>query len=259
MTATAIAENRAQLPFSESWKLYVSDIPYDVSIREGDSILPKLENPAASAKQVLYQLASLRAGTATLHGSKQYTRPRNAVLVMVSVASHGQNRAKSLLRLGSKCVSITVFVVGTAIFASAQLLALPVAVMVLTLILAAGVFARAITGWIVSGINKTEPLIHVIVNTTQEAQHVIARILSIDKYGDQATDEAKVRKIQVELGGHVFVNQRRVGTRSGWYLQALGVLAEPFDLRKVDHAKVFPNAMQGSTDHSEFELGLLRE
>ena len=237
----------------------MSDVPYDVNIRGGDSILPKLEYPNAKANQVLRQLASLKAGTATLRGSKQYTRPRNAVLVMVSVAVQGQDRYRSLLRLVSKCASITAFVTGTALFASVQLLALPVAVMTLTLILAAGVFGRAITGWIVSGVSRTEPLIHVIVNTTQEAQHVIARVLSLDKYGSQETGGGEVRKIQVELGGHVFVSQRRVGRRSPWYLRTLGVLAEPFDLRKVHHSETSSNAIQASTDQSEVELGLMRD
>lgn len=63
-----------------------------IIIQDGDSFLLKLENLVASAKQVLYQLASLRVRTATLHGSKQYTRAHNTVLVMVSVASHGQSR-----------------------------------------------------------------------------------------------------------------------------------------------------------------------
>ncbi|KAL9636216.1 MAG: hypothetical protein Q9164_002957 [Protoblastenia rupestris] len=157
VTFTAIAENWAQFPFKETWKLFVSDIPYDVSIRNGDSILPKLKNPDASAHQVLHQLASLKAGTVTLRGSKQYTRPRNAVLVMVSVVNQGPDRYRSILRLVSKCTSIATFVTGTALFASVQLLALPVATMTLTLVLGAGVFGRAITGWIVSGVSKTEP------------------------------------------------------------------------------------------------------
>ena len=89
MTFTAITENWAQFPFKERWKLFVSDIPYDVNIRGGDGILPNLENPNATANQVLHQLASLKAGTAILRGSKQYTRPRNAVLVMISVANQG--------------------------------------------------------------------------------------------------------------------------------------------------------------------------
>lgn len=257
MTFTAIAENWVQFPFEESWKLFVSDIPYDVNIQNGDSILPTLQNSNVKASHVLHQLASLKAGTATLRGSKQYTRPRNAILVIVSVAIQSQSPYRSFLRLLSKCASIAAFVTGTALFASVQLLGLPVAVMTLTLILAAGIFGRAISGWMVSGVDETEPLIHVIVNTTQEAHHVISQILRLDQCEEtheekarnsQETGEKKVRKIQVELRGHVFVDQQRVGHRSRWYVNALGVLAEPFDLRKVH---------QASTD-GEIELGLMR-
>lgn len=237
----------------------MSDVPYDVTIREGDSILPKFEDSNASAKQVLHQLASVKAGEAILHGSKQFTRPRNAILVMISVASKGDNRSRSFLRLISKCFSIGVFVFGTATFASAQLIALPVATLALTLILAAALVARAITGWIVAGVNKAEPLIHVIVNTTQEAQSLIGRILSIDDYDGRNTEENKSRKVQVELGGHVFVEQRRVGARSRWYLRILGVLAEPFDLRKVNQSGPDLRAVHAKTGTSEIELGLLRE
>ena len=237
----------------------MSDVPYDVSIENGDSILSKLENPDASAQQVLHQLASLKAGTVKLHGSKQYTRPRNSVIVMVSVANKGQNHYRSFLRLGSKCTSIATFVMGTAIFASVQLLALPVAVMTITVILGLGVFGRAITGWIVSGVNKTEPLIHVIVNTTQEAQYVIARVISLDEYDSEESGGTENRKVQVELGGHVFVSQRRVGRRSPWFLRTLGVLAEPFDLRKVGMPETSPSMFQARTDYREMELGLMQD
>lgn len=257
VTFTAIAENWTQVPFKETWRLFVSDIPYDAIIHNGDSIITKLEKPYKSVTHVLRQLGSLRAGTVILRGSQQYTRPRNAVLIMVSVVKDSDALVGALLRLFSKCASIATFVTGTAFFASVQLLAGPVAVMTLTLVLAAGVFSRAITGWIVQGVNKTEPMLHVIVNSTQEAQHVIARILSLDEGVQVCEDE--VRKIQVEIGGHVFVQQRRVAKRTPWYLRVFGVLAEPFDLRKV---ATWGPAHKGSLNNSqleEVELGLLRE
>ena len=178
---------------------------------------------------------------------------------MVSVVNQGPDRYRSILRLVSKCTSIATFVTGTALFASVQLLALPVATMTLTLVHGAGVLGRAITGWIVSGVSKTKPLIHVIVNTTQEAQHVIARILSLDDYGREEIGGNEARKVQVELGGHVFVSQRRVGYRSPWNIKTLGVLAEPFDLREVDLSEPIANMFQARTDHNEVELGLMRE
>lgn len=261
VTFTAIAENWAQLPFKETWKLFVSDIPYDVKIRDGDNITAKLDRHYNSVNHVLQQLGSLKAGTATFYGSQQYTRPRNSVLVMVSVTDDGDERIGSILRLLSKCTSIATFVTGTALFSSVQLLALPIAVMTLTLVLAAGVFSRAVTGWIVSGVNKTEPMLHVIVNTTDEAQHVIKQILSLDMAGGIQVRDNEVRKIQVELGGHIFVEQRRVAHRTPWHVRVLGVLAEPFDLRRVNTSEPMydGNKSQRSSPQGELELGLLQK
>ena len=238
----------------------MSDIPYDISVQDGDNIHSKFQDPTVSVQQVLRELASLKAGTATLYGSKQYTRPRNSVLVMVSVVNQGEDPFGSFWRLLSKCLSIATFVVGTALFASVQLLALPMAVMVLVLILAAGVFGRAIIGWIVSGVSETEPLIHVIVDTKKEAHDVIARILSLGEYGGKDSNGNKARKVQVELGGHIFVSQCRVARRSPWYIRTLGVLAEPFDLRKVDNSMYNQSKPpEVVANHSQLELGLVRE
>lgn len=258
VTLTAIAENWAQLPFKETWKLFLSDIPYDVTIHNGDSIITMLEKPCDSINHGLQQLASLKAGIVTFHGSQQYTRPRNAVLIMVSVINNGDERLGSLLRLFSKCTSIATFVVGTAFFASVQLLALPIAVMALTLVLAAGVFSRAITGWIISGVNQTEPMLHVIVNSTEEAQLVIKRVLSLDEHTGFQVRDNEVRKIQVEIGGHVFVEQRRVAHRTPWHVRILGVLSEPFDLRKIDMSEFVHKGSKAESSPPDFELGLLQ-
>ncbi|KAL8751115.1 MAG: hypothetical protein Q9199_006636 [Rusavskia elegans] len=240
VTGTTLAEDCALIPFTETWNLFVSDVPYDVRVRGGDSMITKLDKPEDSVNRVLQGLASLKAGTATIQGSRQHTRPRNAVLVIVSVVGHGDQRIRSLLRLLSKFTSIATFVTGTALFGSVQLHALPTAVFVLTLVLAAGVYGRAITGWIVQGVSKTRPLIYVIVNSTHEAQIVIREILSLDEYGTddkEDPDETEIRKLQVELHGHVFIKQRRVAHRTPWNLRTWGVLARPYDLRRVDMSK----------------------
>ncbi|KAL8878080.1 MAG: hypothetical protein Q9198_004039 [Flavoplaca austrocitrina] len=144
------------------------------------------------------------------------------------------------------------------------------AVFVLTLVLAAGVYGRAITGWIVQGVSKTEPLIHVIVNSTHEAQIVIREILSLNEYGTEDKedpDKTEIRKLQVELHGHVFIKQRRVAHRTPWNLRTWGVLADPYDLRNVDMRKEKRRADgeedEGNTPPSqsdvELESGLLRK
>lgn len=265
VTATAIFDSWAQTPFSENWKLLVSDVPYDVCIRNGDDILPKINSSTAQVRHIKHQFGSLRAGNVTLYGSAVKTKSRNSLLVMVSVVTHGQNQLRTLSRLFSKVVSIATFVTGTVLFASTLLLAAPVAVLVVTIILAVGILSRAITAWIVSGVSKTEPLLHVIVDSTEEAQNMVASILSVDADRDDEGGESDKmehhRGIQVELNGHVFVNQKRVHTRTTldkWWVQLLGILAEPFDLRRV--AQVQPAREKSQFEgpgFNEVEIGLL--
>ncbi|KAL8789305.1 MAG: hypothetical protein Q9213_001228 [Squamulea squamosa] len=180
VTITTLIENWAQLPFEETWTLFVSDVPYDIRVRGGDSIITKLSTPEDSVSRVLEpcQLES---------------RDRDSP--------------------------------------------------------------------------RTEPLIHVIVNSTQEAQDVIARILSLDEYGTEDSEhpnETETRKLQVELNGHIFVKQRRVAHRCKWILWILGVLAKPYDLTKVDMKKRtnMLGAVQAGTQPSQsdvdLEHGLLR-
>jgi hypothetical protein len=227
VTCTAITENLAQLPFSKQHKLYVSSVPYDIVIGGGASILKDRNRTQSEPENVglaLKQLPTLPAARVTFTGSTQYTESRNTVLVMVSIVGNG--KFASLWRLLSKSISIAVFVTGTAMFASVTLVSLPMAVMVLTLVLSAGVFSRAIAGWLVRRVSEKEPMIHVIVNSEDEANHAICRILKIEI--------ANGPDIQVEINGHVFVNGRRVASRSPWHVAILGVLANPYDLRRAD-------------------------
>lgn len=101
-----------------------------------------------------------------LDGGMEHAAARNAILVIVSVVIDGKaSRLTRALRLLSKLLSITVFVVGTAFFSSAQLLAPTMAVMVLTILLAAAVFSRAIASFIISAVERSEPMIHVLVHS----------------------------------------------------------------------------------------------
>jgi hypothetical protein len=219
-----------QLLFSEQWRLFISDIQYDITIEGGDDITHCLSNTANSVEQSLLQLSTVKAAQVSMRGSREYTSPRNAVLIMVSVVEQGNTPASSFLRQLSKVASIGAFVTGTAFFASVQLLALPMAIMVVTLVVAAAIFGRAIATWIVMGVDKCEPMLHVVCNSKNEACQIIAKILTLDEHVDF---DANMRNVQVEIKGHVFVGCRRVGQRSGWYVRLMGIMAHPFDLRRV--------------------------
>jgi hypothetical protein len=160
------------------------------------------------------------AAKVSVLGSTQFTESRNAVLVMVSVV--GSNSLASFWRLLSKSISIAVFITGTAMFASVTLVSLPMAVLALTLVLSAGVFGRAIAGWMVRRVAEEEPMIHVIVSTLEEAHQSVCCILKLKL--EDGSD------VQVEIDGHIFVNGCRVATRSRWYVSILGVLANPYNL-----------------------------
>lgn len=148
-------------------------------------------------------------------------------MIMVSVV--GERRFGSFWRVLSKSTSIAVFGTGTAMFASVTLLSLPIAVLVLTLNLLARFFGRAIAGWIVSRVSETEPMIHVISNTRQEAYRAVSEILSL-KLDDGIP-------FQIEVHGNIFINQRRVAKRSSWLVRILGVIAEPYDLRRANNPR----------------------
>lgn len=133
--------------------------------------------------------------------------------------------------------SIGVFVTGTAFPAAVQLLALLMAVMVLTFFLAAGEFGRGFANWIVSRIDREEPLIYVIVKDAGEAHQVISRTLELDYYSNlnEATEQGErssASLVQVEIEGYVFIKHRWVAHRSPWHVRIWGIMANPFDLRQ---------------------------
>lgn len=180
VTATAILDNFVQLPFKNYYKLYLSDVPYDITVTGGEDITKGLKRAGALGSATfsdedstgdaigiaLGQLRTVQAGVVQVNGSLERASPRNAILVMFSIVTHGTaGRSTRLYRLFSKITSIAVFVVGTAFFSSAQLLGPPMAVMVLTLLLAAVVFSRAIASYITSAVERSEPMIHVMVNS----------------------------------------------------------------------------------------------
>lgn len=220
---TAISENIVQLPFVKQHKLYVSNVPYEIALSGGQSVLNSLHRAQSEPENVglaLDQLYTMPAAKVTVLGSTQFTQSRNAVLVMISVV--GSDKLASFWRLMSKSMSIAVFITGTAMFASVTLVSLPMSVLALTLVLSAGVFGRAIAGWMVRRVAEEEPMIHVIVSSPEEAHHSVCCILKL-KLDDRSD-------VQVEIDGHVFVNGCRVATRSRWYVSILGVLANPYNL-----------------------------
>jgi hypothetical protein len=225
VTVSAFSEDRVQRPFIKTYKLFVSSLPYDVETLGGQPITDLFSNNTASENVAiaLKQLKTLKPASLTVYGSRLRTRSRNSVMIMVSVV--GENTGDNLWRLLSKILSVAAFVTGTAVFASVTLLSLIMAIVVTTLVLAAGLFGRAIAGWIVGRVSGTEPMVHVISGNEHEAYQAITEVLCL-KSNDGTP-------FQVEINGHIFVNERRVASRSPFKVAMLGVLAEPYDVTQA--------------------------
>lgn len=222
VTLAAFLEDRSHRPFKKTYKLYLSSLPYDVEILGGQPITDYFSTNTAT-ENALKQLKTLRPASMNFFGSSLQTPARNSVIVMVSIV--GQQKLEQIWQRLSRAFSVAVFVFGTAVFASVTLLSLVMAVVVLTLTLAAGILGRAIASWIVSNVAGTEPMIHIISGTKEEAYQAIAEILSL-KSNDGSP-------FQVEINGQIFINERRVATRSWLKVAMFGVLAEPYDIVKA--------------------------
>lgn len=195
-------------------------------------------------KIALNQLKSLKKGSVQFSGLRQRrTEPTNVLFVLVSVTNHTHDWRKAFTRSLNKITSIAVFIAGTACFASTQLLSIAMATFVLTCVLGAGVFGRATTSWIVTRIERADPMVHFVADTEQKAHYVLARLFMTRLEGTQC------RQVQVELHGHVFLDQKLINSRSPWPSWFLGILATPYDLAKgVD-----------KTTGDEDDLGTLEE
>jgi hypothetical protein len=234
---TSIVENLANLPFSKQWKFHISKPPYDLVIRGGESVTTGFpsDNDASNTMEsevsiTLSQLSTISPGRVSFRGSSEFTKYRHSMMVIVSVATE-EKAAYSLRkarRLLSRVFSLSVFVVGTIFFSNITLLALPMAAFVIILVLAAGVFGRAISSGIVAGVAQTEPMIHIITDSELEACRVIAHIFTLRHDDD---DERSI--FQIEIEGHVFIGEQRVAHRSPWYVRIFGVMVDPFDIRKA--------------------------
>lgn len=149
-----------------------------------------------------------------------WSAQNNPFYVLISIK--GVSPPHAALRVFSKLLSIGVFTVGTAIFASTTLVTIMAAVVVATLVLVAGVFGRVTAMWMASEIMKDKPVIHRVVTNQQEAEQYMDEML-------------RIPDCIFEILGHVVVNGRcvkRYGSHMRWS-KILGVLARPYDITRL--------------------------
>ncbi|KAL8757771.1 MAG: hypothetical protein Q9199_001983 [Rusavskia elegans] len=237
LAASSILENYAGVPFTDQWTLRVSRAP-----RTEESLSDEIPGSSKSGPtvQVLEEIPLVRRtasgrsteildvlragfncqGQVIRDGNEPWSSSRVPFYVIISV--EGISRSHATLRVFSKAITIGVYVTGTAIFASTQLLYMSVAVTVLCLVLSAGIFGRVIAMYMASEMMKTKPVLHRVVKSRGLAAEYIDRILNIDG-------------LAVEVMGHVILNGRcierynQIFRLSNWF----GLLAGPYDINRL--------------------------
>jgi hypothetical protein len=152
--------------------------------------------------------------------SLPWSSANDAFYVLISVK--GVSTLHAMLRVFSKLISIGVFAVGTGLFASSTLITIVVAMVAATLILCAGIFGRVTAMYMASEMMRNKPVLHKVVKNRTEA----------GKYMEALFQQPE---IACEVLGHIVTQGRcikKFGRRTRWS-QFLGVLARPYDLRRI--------------------------
>jgi hypothetical protein len=156
----------------------------------------------------------------------------NTLLIIISIARDVKapgGRTTSTFRyfnqVVSRFASLLVYAFGTAIFSSAALLAIPVAEMILVLVLGAGVLSRVIAKNMVRAIDQRNSMVHIVSKNEHDAEEVV-RSVFMHQMDEDST------KFQIEVDGHFFLDQRKVGRRSIWHRRILGLLAMPYNITR---------------------------
>lgn len=262
LASSSILENFASVPFTRQWTLRVSRAPKVrisddaplVSQASRISLVPytahgpvKVEGTtkeATSTVQASVQafesvplvqrttsnhsvevLDALEAGfnckgQIVRENAEPWSSSRVPFYVIISL--EGVSGSHAILRVVSKATSVGVYAAGTAMFASAQMITISVALTILCLILGAGVFGRVVAMWMASEMMKTKPVLHQVVKSRGLAAEHIDHILNIDG-------------LIVEVMGHVIVNGRCIARYNNWLRLSnwLGILAGPYDIGKL--------------------------
>lgn len=231
VACASLLENFASVPFTRQWTLRVSRAP-KVRISDDAPIVRlsgyvSLVQPSAPSQEpteykandttpqsyeerpfvVVERTASTRStevldalesglnckGQVVRDQSEPWSSSRVPFYVIISL--EGVSGSHAVLRVVSKAISVGVFAAGTAMFASAQLITISVALTVLCLILGAGVFGRVVALWMASEMMKTKPVLHRVVKSKGSAAEYINQIFNIEG-------------LVVEVMGHVVVNGR---------------------------------------------------
>jgi hypothetical protein len=227
VSAVSIFDNLVAAPFTRSWTVRVSRKPSGILL---DETVRKITDRSRYENA----LEAIKAGPNTNQRIRISTDQgsgysRTCFYVVISI--QGISRLHAVAQVLSKGASVAVFAFGTALFASATLMSISIALMVLCILLACGVAGRVIAMWIVAQISReNKPILHKLVKSEREAGEHLHAIAELD--------------LQLEIHGHVIISGWCIKSRSVFLSPAtyIGLLARPFNAIKLAE-----RSMRGTT------------
>jgi hypothetical protein len=249
---TSVFENYASAPFVKSWEMRISQAPKfrisaeapqvcrtdfndqsfelsnmsqtsspDLNSIDSTVVTSSLLPPPTLQSSVIDKLKRGYANTGRVILVNSTPEPVSKDAVYVIISQEGTTLITTVLRLLAKTMSVAAFTMSTALFASSTLVTIQPAVIVMTTILASGIFGRVTAMWISAVIMRDRPVLHRVVKSEDEASMFMEAVL-------------KKQGLICEVMGHVIVNGRCVGryAKVNWSL-VFGVLTKPFDVAKT--------------------------
>lgn len=215
---TSVFDNIVAAPFTYSWTLRVARAPSKI---HADSISP--ESRVTSFDRNLFPtvMDRLKAGVKLNHRvsfqeNDKSAYSRTCFYVVISV--QGISAWHGSLQLLSRMISIVVFGFGTALFASATLMSISAALMLLALVLPMAFAGRVVAMWIAAEMNKyNKSILHTVVKTKKEAGEYMEEIFDVSG-------------LQIETMGHIILDGICFKRRSPFLSAAtyIGLLAKPY-------------------------------
>jgi len=219
--ATSVFDNIVAAPFTSSWTIRVAKAPTRIMVDQTQSHITQFDHTRWPTI-----IDRLKAGVnikhrVTIADTDPSIYSRTCFYVVISV--QGISSFHAFLQVISRLCSVAVFAFGTALFASATLMSITAALMLLCLVLPMGMMGRVVAMWIAAEMNKhNKSILHTVVKSKKEAGEHIEAILDLSG-------------LQIETMGHIILDGNCITKRSPLFSAAtyIGLLAKPYDLVRV--------------------------
>ncbi|KAF2476683.1 uncharacterized protein BDR25DRAFT_339610 [Lindgomyces ingoldianus] len=214
----SVFDNVVAAPFTKSWTLRVAKAPTKLIVDNTQSRVTNFDRTRFPTIMDRLHAGINLQHHVTIQENDPSSYSRTCFYVVVSV--EGISKLHAFFQVLSRGCSVVAFAFGTALFASATLMSISAALMLLALVLPMGVTGRVVAMWIAAEMNRhNKSILHTVVKTKKEAGEHIEEIIELPG-------------LQIETMGHIILDGNCIVKRSPIFSAAtyIGLLAKPYNL-----------------------------